>query len=118
MFCLYCTLGSQDTGLFTLNVSITSLSYSEIMSTAGNIGFGLLTLLILWILTLIIFVIAIKLQSNIAWIALGLTSAVTIVLLVIPTEKPEDTPQLGDVVSCVFFLEIFTNSVFCRKKTI
>lgn len=69
------------------------------MSTAGNIGFGLLTLLLLWIVTLIIFVIAIKLQSNIAWIALGLTSAVTIILLIIPTGKPENTPKLGDVVS-------------------
>lgn len=81
------------------------------MSTAGSIGFGLLTLLILWILTLIIFVIAIKLQSNIAWIALGLTSAVTIVLLVIPTEKPEDTPQLGDVVSFVCFSLKFLQTV-------
>lgn len=87
------------------------------MSTAGNIGFGLLTLLILWIVTLIIFVIAIKLQSNIAWIALGLTSAVTVILLIIPTEKPEVTPQLGDVVSCVFTLKPVQTVCYCRKKT-
>lgn len=57
------------------------------MATIGNIGFGLLILLILWIITIIVFVVAIKLQSNIAWVALGLSSAFTVVLLTIPTEK-------------------------------
>ncbi|KAH1019249.1 hypothetical protein HUJ04_009093 [Dendroctonus ponderosae] len=57
------------------------------MATIGNIGFGLLILLVLWIITIIVFVVAIKLQSNIAWVALGLSTALTVVLLTIPTEK-------------------------------
>lgn len=57
------------------------------MTTIGSIGIGLFILLIVWIVAIIIFVIGIKLQSNIAWIALGSASLLTVILLCIPTEK-------------------------------
>lgn len=57
------------------------------MITIGNIGIGLFILLLLWIGTLVIFVIGVKLQSNISWIALGSAASITIILLLIPTDK-------------------------------
>lgn len=57
------------------------------MTTIGNIGIGLFILLLLWIGTLIIFVIGVKLQSNLSWIALVLASLITVVLLLFPTNK-------------------------------
>lgn len=69
------------------------------MTTIGNIGIGLLILLILWIITIIIFVVGIKLQRNIAWIALGLSSSLTVILLCIPTEKQYNLVEPEFVVS-------------------
>ncbi|CAG9766949.1 unnamed protein product [Ceutorhynchus assimilis] len=68
------------------------------MATVGSIGIGLLILIILWIITLIVFVVGIKLQSNIAWIVLGLVSVFTITLLCIPTEK-QQSQDLIELVS-------------------
>lgn len=56
------------------------------MSTIGGVGIGLLILLILWISTLIIFVICVKLQNNLGWIFLFVTSIITLILLAIPLE--------------------------------
>jgi len=68
------------------------------MTTIGNIGLGLFILLIVWIVTIIVFVIGIKLQSNIAWIALGSATALTVILLCIPTEKHNKVPVELDIV--------------------
>ncbi|KAL3266611.1 hypothetical protein HHI36_010775 [Cryptolaemus montrouzieri] len=57
------------------------------MTTIGSIGIGLLILIIVWILALGIFVVGVKLQSNIAWIALGSAAVITIILISIPVEK-------------------------------
>lgn len=57
------------------------------MTIIGNIGIGIFILTILWILTLFIVVIGVRLQSNISWIILGLATAITILLLIIPTDK-------------------------------
>lgn len=57
------------------------------MTTIGNIGIGLFILLLLWIGTLIIFVIGVKLQSNLSWIALVLATFITVVLLLFPINK-------------------------------
>ncbi|KAG5897927.1 hypothetical protein JTB14_014041 [Gonioctena quinquepunctata] len=57
------------------------------MTTIGNVGIGLFVLLILWIITLIIFVVGVRLQSNISWITLGSATAITIILLIVPTDK-------------------------------
>ncbi|CAG9819678.1 unnamed protein product [Phaedon cochleariae] len=53
----------------------------------GNIGIGLFILILLWIITLVVFVIGVKLQSNISWITLGSATAITILLVIIPTDK-------------------------------
>ncbi|XP_050506378.1 transmembrane protein 218-like [Diabrotica virgifera virgifera] len=57
------------------------------MTTIGNVGIGLFILIILWIITLVVFIVSIKLQSNISWISLGSATAITIILLIIPTDK-------------------------------
>lgn len=61
------------------------------MSTIGNIGIGLFILIILWILTLLLFVVAVKIQSNLGWFGIAFSSLVTIVLISIPIDrnKPE-----------------------------
>ncbi|KAJ8927479.1 hypothetical protein NQ314_020076 [Rhamnusium bicolor] len=66
------------------------------MTTIGNIGIGLLLLIIVWIIALIVFVVGVKLQSNISWIALGSATVLTILLLIIPTDKkhqPIEEPE-------------------------
>lgn len=55
--------------------------------TIGNIGVGLFILLILWIGALVIFVIGVKLQSNISWIVLVSATLFTVILLLIPTSS-------------------------------
>lgn len=55
--------------------------------TIANIGIGLFILLLLWIGALLIFVVGVKLQSNISWVALVSATFITIVLLLIPTNK-------------------------------
>lgn len=57
------------------------------MTTIGNIGIGLFVLIIVWLLALITFVVGVKFQSNIAWIALGIAATLTALFLIIPTEK-------------------------------
>ncbi|XP_044749488.1 transmembrane protein 218 isoform X3 [Coccinella septempunctata] len=57
------------------------------MITVGSIGIGLLILIIVWIIALGIYVIAVKLQSNISWIALGTAAVITIILISFPVEK-------------------------------
>lgn len=53
----------------------------------GTIGIGLFVLIIVWIVALIVFVFGVKYKSNIAWIALGLATSLTIILVLIPVEK-------------------------------
>lgn len=67
------------------------------MTTIGNIGIGLFVLIIVWILALIVFVVGVKFQSNIAWIALGTAAALTAVFLIIPTEKPDQIVDESDI---------------------
>ncbi|XP_044254070.1 transmembrane protein 218-like [Tribolium madens] len=62
----------------------------------GSIGVGLFVLIILWILTLIIFVVGIKYQNNIAWIILIVTTILTITLIIIPLEDPKTPIEGGD----------------------
>lgn len=57
------------------------------MTTIGNIGIGLFLLIIVWIIALIVFVIGVKLQSNISWVALGTATSLTLLLIIIPTDK-------------------------------
>lgn len=67
------------------------------MTTVGNIGIGLFILIVIWILALIIFVLAVRTQSYLGWLAVGTAFCVTIILILIPTEKPhvaiEDTEE-------------------------
>lgn len=73
------------------------------MTTVGNVGIGLLILLILWIIALIVFVVGVKFQSNISWITLGLATTVTIILLVIPIDKGEPRVEIETIVSKYLF---------------
>ncbi|KAK9891547.1 hypothetical protein WA026_015509 [Henosepilachna vigintioctopunctata] len=57
------------------------------MTTIGSIGIGLLILIIIWILALVVFVVGVKIQSNIAWIAISLATIGTICLVSLPVEK-------------------------------
>ncbi|KAJ8975066.1 hypothetical protein NQ317_005783 [Molorchus minor] len=68
--------------------------------TIGNIGIGLLLLIIIWIAALIVFVVGVKLQSNISWIALGSATAITVLLLIIPADRknrPVNEPEINVV---------------------
>lgn len=69
------------------------------MTTIGNVGIGIFILIILWIITLVVFVIGVRLQSNISWITLGSTTAITILLLIIPTDKGTPIEEFEVVVS-------------------
>lgn len=69
------------------------------MTTVGNIGIGLLVLIILWIVALIIFVVAVRNQSNIGWFAVAVAIVTTIILIIIPTEKQQE--QLEQIVVTV-----------------
>ncbi|CAH1992128.1 unnamed protein product [Acanthoscelides obtectus] len=57
------------------------------MTTVGNVGIGLLILIFVWIVALVLFIVGVKLQNNISWIALGCATIISILLLVIPTDK-------------------------------
>lgn len=59
------------------------------MTTIGSIGIGLFVLIILWILALIVFVVAIRNQSNFGWFAVSVALITTVILIIIPTEKQE-----------------------------
>lgn len=59
------------------------------MTTIGSIGIGLFVLIILWILALIVFVVAVRNQSNFGWFAVSVALITTIILIIIPTEKQE-----------------------------
>jgi len=63
------------------------------MTTIGSIGVGLFILIIIWILALIVFVIAVRTQSNLGWFALGAATLLTVILVVIPTDKPQKSPD-------------------------
>lgn len=63
------------------------------MTTIGSIGVGLFILIIIWIFALLAFVVAVRTQSNFGWIALAAATIITITLIVIPTEKPQKTPD-------------------------
>lgn len=77
------------------------------MTTVGNVGIGLLFLLILWIITLIVFVVGVKFQSNISWITLGLATTITIILLIIPIDKGESSEEVKTIVSKRFLNPFF-----------
>jgi len=68
------------------------------MTTIGSIGVGLFILIIIWILALVAFVFAVRVQSNLGWFALAAATVLTLILVVIPTEKHrtevEDLPVL------------------------
>ncbi|KAJ8943648.1 hypothetical protein NQ318_005650 [Aromia moschata] len=68
------------------------------MTTVGNIGIGLLLLIIIWIITLIVFVVGVKLQSNISWIVLGSATAITILLLIIPTDRKTQPVKESEII--------------------
>lgn len=59
------------------------------MTTIGSIGIGLFVLIVFWIVALILFVIAVRNQSNFGWFAVGFALMLTIILIIIPTEKQE-----------------------------
>lgn len=59
------------------------------MTTVGSIGIGLFVLIILWILALIVFVVAVRNQSNYGWFAVNIALITTVILIIIPTEKQE-----------------------------
>lgn len=63
------------------------------MTTVGSIGIGLLILIILWILTLLIFIYSVRAQSNIGWISLSIATCFTIILVIIPTERLESSEK-------------------------
>lgn len=91
------------------------------MTTVGNVGIGLFILIILWILALIIFVIAVKTQSNLGWFALGIAAVVTIILTTIPTEHQETQKILSYDYSYVYrsvLLWFLITSVFIGSFSI
>lgn len=59
------------------------------MTTIGSVGIGLFVLIILWILALIVFVVAIRNDSNFGWFTVSVTFITTVILIIIPTEKQE-----------------------------
>lgn len=63
------------------------------MTTIGNIGIGLFILIIIWILALFIFVLAVRTQSNLGWFAVGTAFCITVILILIPTEKLNEVTQ-------------------------
>lgn len=69
------------------------------MTTIGSIGIGLFILIIVWILALIIFVFAVRAQSNFGWVALGVAALVTVVLISIPTQKANRQEEFQTEVS-------------------
>lgn len=73
------------------------------MTTIGSIGIGLFVLVIVWIVALIVFVVGIKLQSNIAWIALASATCLTVLLLIIPTEKQFKTVEEPELKVTIYF---------------
>lgn len=62
--------------------------YFSVMTTIGSIGIGLFILIILWILALILFVVSVRLQSNLGWIGLGVVLSFTLIVSLIPLETP------------------------------
>lgn len=87
------------------------------MTTIGNIGIGLFILLLLWIGALIIFVVGVKLQSNLSWIALVLATFITIVLLLFPTNKSLLQEEIDiDVSNILKVCEQFIMMYIFRKR--
>lgn len=88
------------------------------MTTIGSIGIGLFVLIILWCLALILFVIAVRNQSNFGWFVVGIALIITIILITIPTEKQEQ--PLEDFVVTVSTVLIFfsgtTNILIFQEK--
>lgn len=72
------------------------------MSTIAGIGIGLLVLLILWAITLIVFVICVKLQNNIGWIVLFTSAIITFILLIIPLDNKKNQNQ--DILITIVYL--------------
>jgi ABC-type Na+ efflux pump permease subunit len=62
----------------------------------GSIGVGLLVLIIVWILALIIFVVGIKFQNNVAWVSLSSATVLTILLIVIPLDTHSKVVEDSD----------------------
>lgn len=75
------------------------------MTTIGSIGIGLFVLIILWIVALIIFVVAVRNQSNFGWFAVGVALITTVILITIPTEK--HLQPLEDIIVTVRKQRIF-----------
>lgn len=85
------------------------------MTTIGNIGIGLFLLIILWIVALIVFVFGVKLQSNISWVALGTATSLTLLLIIIPTDKKYQLAEEPEIIvsNCVLILKFnFTHNIF------
>lgn len=89
------------------------------MTTIGNIGVGLFILIIIWILALLVFVFAVKTQSNLGWISLGTALLVTIILVVIPTEKKNQAEEedIGiSVCKNIFLLMLQNNNALLLQE--
>lgn len=82
------------------------------MTTVGSIGIGLLMLIVVWIVALAIFVIAVKLQSNLAWIALITAALITITLVSFPVEK-HNSESLNLIVEVCDHKKIFHGQQNC-----
>lgn len=92
------------------------------MTTIGNIGIGLFILIIVWISTLIIFFIAVKTQSNLGWVAIGIALLITLILVLIPVEKinKAEAEEADTSVSSPFIkikLVGLRTIFICRKRT-
>lgn len=72
------------------------------MSTIGSIGIGLFILIILWIFALVVFVIAVRTQSNLGWFTIAISTIITITLVAIPVEKRRSVEESIIVVSKIF----------------
>ena len=59
------------------------------MPTVGNIGIGLFVLIILWIVSLSVFVYFIREQSSIGWFTVITATLVTVILISIPLQPKQ-----------------------------
>lgn len=88
------------------------------MTTVGNIGIGLFILIIIWILALFIFVLAVRTQSNLGWLAVGTAFCITLILILIPTEKVNEAKQDTDETVSKLKIDYSPITYFsCRKRT-
>lgn len=83
----------------------------------GSIGVGLLVLIIVWILALIIFVVGIKFQNNVAWVSLSSATVLTILLIVIPLDTHSKVVEDSDNLVCLLLIinSLLISYVFLGK---